>query len=89
VSRPVAHSLRKPKSNLGLSGLHSVGTVTDVASDSDAQVATDGAGGGLRRLGSAEHDTTGLDGVLAFPYHATHGTRHHVVNKTLEESLGR
>ena len=46
----------EPESNLLLGALNAVGAVADVAADSQAVVATDGAGGGGKGVGGAEED---------------------------------
>ena len=42
--------------------------MADVAADVDAEVSADGAGEGVSWVGGTEHDTAGLDGILAFPH---------------------
>jgi len=88
VRGPAAHALGEPQGDLVFCALHSVRAVADVASDLDAQVAADGARGGLGGLGCSEHHTASLDGVLALPNHAAHGAGHHVVDEAAEEALG-
>ena len=48
----------EPQSDFVFGALDRVGTVADVAADLDAEVTTDGAGGGVSGVGGAEHDTT-------------------------------
>lgn len=55
--------------------------------DVDGIVATDSAGSACQGVGSTQHDTTGLDDVLASPDHTDNRTRKHVVDQAREEGL--
>lgn len=79
--------LAEPEGDFGLSALDAVGAVADVATDVDGEVATDGSGGRVERVGGAEKDTAGLDGVLAFEDDADDGAGSHVLDKAGEELL--
>jgi hypothetical protein len=70
--------LLEPEGNLLLSVLDGVGTVADVATDVNGEVATDGARGGGSGVGGTEKGTAGLDGVAALPDHGADGARVHV-----------
>ena len=50
--------------DLALGGLEGVGAVDEVLGEERAEVAADGAGGGLERVGGAHHRADGLPGVL-------------------------
>merc|ERR1719409_845133 len=84
---PLADALGEPKGDLGIGGLDGVGTVADVAADLDAEVAADGAHGGLGGHGGAEHLASLEDDVLALPDHANDRTGGHVVDEAGEEAL--
>eukprot|EP00341_Mesodinium_pulex_P001056 CAMPEP_0116918192 /NCGR_PEP_ID=MMETSP0467-20121206/19620_1 /TAXON_ID=283647 /ORGANISM="Mesodinium pulex, Strain SPMC105" /LENGTH=114 /DNA_ID=CAMNT_0004595485 /DNA_START=207 /DNA_END=551 /DNA_ORIENTATION=- len=62
--------------------------MADVAADVNGEISADGAGGGIRGLGGAEHHAAGLDGSLALPDHAAHRAGAHVVNQATEKALG-
>jgi hypothetical protein len=70
--------LLEPESDLLLGVLDGVGTVADVATDVNGEVATDGAGGRGRGVGGTEEGTAGLDGITALPDHGADGARVHV-----------
>jgi len=52
--------------------------VDDVSADVDAEVASDGAGRRVARVGLAEHDPTGLDNVQTLPDHRKNRPGSHV-----------
>jgi hypothetical protein len=70
--------LLEPESDLLLGVLDGVGTVADVATDVNGEVATDGAGGRGSGVGGTEEGTAGLDGITALPDHGADGARVHV-----------
>ena len=70
-----------------LGALDGVRAVADVAADVDAEVTTDGAGGGVSGVGGAQHDAAGLDGVVALPDHGADRARVHVLDESGEELL--
>jgi hypothetical protein len=70
--------LVEPEGNLLLGVLDRVGAVADVATDVNGKVTTDGSGSRGGRVGGAEEDTAGLDGVTALPDHGADGARVHV-----------
>jgi len=70
--------LLEPEIDLLLGVLDGVGTVADVATDVNGEVATDGAGGGGSGVGGTEEGTAGLDGITALPDHGADGARVHV-----------
>lgn len=80
-SRCDQHSLGEPKGNLLLAVLDRVGAVADVPAHVKGVVTTDGTGGGSERVGGAEHDATGLDGVLALDDDADNGAGKHWVGQ--------
>ena len=51
---PVTHAFREPKSDLLLSVLNRVRSVTDVTSDVNAEVTTDGTAKRISRLGGTK-----------------------------------
>lgn len=64
-----------------------VGTVADVSADGEGKVTSDGTGGGLQGVGSAQDGSTGLDGVQTLPNHTDDGARVHVLDESGEEGL--
>jgi hypothetical protein len=78
----------EPKSDLGVCGLDSVGTVDNVTSNINAEVTADSSGFGVLGLGGTEHLAASLDGVVTFPDHAADGAGDHVLDKSGEELLG-
>lgn len=89
VRLPGVEAFREPHSNFPLSRLNGIRAMADVAANINGEIATNGARGGVRRLGSAEHDTAGLNGSLTLPHDAAHGAGAHIIDKATEESLGR
>ena len=67
-------SLGEPKGNLLVGGLDGVRSVDDVSDDIDAEISSDGSGGGVRRLGGAEHDSSSLNGIVTLPAHSDDGS---------------
>ena len=39
----------------------------------DTEISSDGAGGGVSRVGGSQHHTTSLDSVETLPHHRNHG----------------
>ena len=86
VMSPAAElSLGEPEGDLGVGGLDGIGTVADVATDVNAEVATDGAGVRLEGLGGTEHLAASSDSVVTLPDHGADGARGGVVDETTEE----
>jgi len=73
-------ALFEPESNFLLGILNAVGAVAYVAAYVDRVVATDGAWCCVARVGGAEEDTTGFDGITAFPDHGTDWATQHVLD---------
>jgi len=71
-----------------LRALHRIGTVDDVATDFDAEVAANRTRLGRRRVGGADDLATRLDDILALPNHGDDRTGAHVGHETAEEGLG-
>merc|ERR1719373_1046751 len=67
--------------------LNSVRAVADVTSDLDTEISSDGAGGGVSRVGGSQHHTTSLDSVETLPHHRNHGAAGHVLDEPGEERL--
>ena len=66
-----------------------IAAVDDVPANGDGVVTTNGARGGVARVGGAEDDAAGLDDAFALPNHGDNGgAAGHVVNQALEEGLG-
>ena len=59
----------------------------NTASYLNAEVSPDGAGGGVRGVGGAQHHAAGLDSIETLPDHREHGTAGHVLDKPREEGL--
>lgn len=78
----------EPEGDLLVGGLYRIGAVQDVASDLDAQITPDGAGGRFGGVGGAEHDASGADGVEPLPHHGDYGARAHVLDQPWEEGPG-
>jgi hypothetical protein len=55
----------------------------------DTEISTDGSGCGILWVGLAEHDTSGLDDVQAFPDHGHDGAAGHVLAEAGVERLAR
>ena len=68
-------------------GLDRIGSVADVASDLNAEVAADGAHGTLGGHGGAEHLAALEDDVLSLPNHGADGSAGHVVDEAGKEAL--
>ena len=81
-------SVWEPHGNFSFGRFNSIGSVADVASDVEAKVTTNGTGGTFEGHGFTQHDASGLDGVKAFPHHATDWSRGHVFNESREKFLG-
>ena len=77
----------EPQGNLLLGRFDSVGAVANVTADLDAEVASDGAGLAVSRVGLAQHHTAGLHGVQTLPHHGDDGAAGHVLDKSGEEGL--
>merc|ERR1712021_97885 len=75
----------KPQANLVVGRVDRVRAVADVAPDLDREVAANGAGGGIGRVGGAKHDAARLDDALALPDHCHNWPRVHVVDKSGKE----
>lgn len=58
-----------------------------VLTNIQSKVTTDGTRGTGHGVGLAQHDTTGLDGILTSPDHTNNGTATHVLDQTREERL--
>jgi len=71
-------ALVEPQGNLLLAVLDAVRAVAHVATDVESVVATDGAGGRGKGVGSTEDGAASLDGVTSFPDHSADGARAHV-----------
>ena len=80
-------ALLEPKRDLLLGILNRVRSVTDVATDLNAEITADGAGGRLKGVGSTEHLTSSGNGLLALPNHGNDGSAEHVIAKLGEEGL--
>jgi len=78
----------KPVGNLSLGRLGAVGSVNDVASNLHAQVAADGAGGGVQGVGGAHQHAPALDAIGALPNHGHDGPRGEELHQAAEEGLG-
>jgi hypothetical protein len=78
----------EPQSDFLLGVLNRVGTVTDVTSNFDTEVTTDGTRGRGQGVGLTQHLTTSLDGILTSPDHTDNGARGHVFKQRREERLG-
>lgn len=78
----------EPQRDLFLGRLDRVGSVADVAADLDAEIATNGAGQRIGRIGFAQHDATSLDRVQSLPDHRDHRTTAHVLDQTGEKRTG-
>lgn len=79
----------EPQSDLLVGRFDRIRAVDDVTSDLDAQIATDGAGLGVGRVGGAQHLAAGLDGVQALPDHRHDRAGAHVRDQSGEERTGR
>ena len=84
---PLDESLGEPEGNLVLGGLLGVGAVDEIAADDLAKVATDGARGGVGRLGGAEDLAALCRRVESLPDHRDDGTGGHVVDQPGKEGL--
>jgi hypothetical protein len=82
---PFTDALREPKLNLSVGRFNGVGSVTDVASDFNAKISTDGSGGGVRWHGCTQHLASLEDSVLSLPDHAYNRSRSHVSDETRKE----
>lgn len=80
-------TLLEPKGDLLLGILNRVRSVADVATDLNAEITTDSAGGRLQGVGSTEHLTSSGNGLLALPDHGNDGSAEHVIAKLGEEGL--
>ena len=81
--------ISEPETNLVVGALVGVAAVDDVPANGDGVVTTNGARGGVARVGGAEDDAAGLDDAFALPNHGDNGgAAGHVVNQALEEGLG-
>lgn len=77
--------LSEPQSDLLLGRLDGVGSVDDVASDLDAEVATDGTRQRVGGVGGTEHLAAGLDHIQTLPNHGDDWAGVHVVDQSGEE----
>ncbi len=59
--------------------------MADVSSSDDAEISSDGSGVGLEGISGTEKDSSGSNGVLAFPDHTDNGARKHVLDEVGEE----
>lgn len=75
--------LREPVPDLMHRRLWPVRAVANVAANADSHVTTDGARYGSGGVGRSEEDTTGLNGVLAFPDHGDDGPGREVGDEAL------
>lgn len=64
-----------------------VRSVADVSSDFNAEISSDGSGGGVLWVGGSQKSSSGLDDVLAFPNHGADGSWWHVFDKSWEEGF--
>ena len=78
----------EPEINFFVGRFNGVGSVTDVSSDVNAVVTSDGTWFGIEWLGGTEHFSSGKDGIVTFPDHAADWSRGGVLNESVEESLG-
>jgi len=81
-------TLLEPESNFLLRVLDGVGTVTDIASDIDGEVTTNGTRLGGKRVGGTEEGTSSLDSITTFPNHSADGSASHILDESREEGLG-
>ena len=87
--RPAAEvSFIEPESNFSVGRFDCVRAVADVAANINAEVTTDGAWVGVKRLSGTEHFTASSYSVCTFPDHGADRASDHVINKTTEEALG-
>lgn len=77
----------EPELNLLLGALNGVGAMADVAANREAEVTTDGADGGLQRVGSTEHDAASLNSIETLPDHRNNRARRHVFDQAREKGL--
>ena len=80
-------TLREPEVDLALSGLDGVGTVNDVVAHVAAEVTTNGAGSGLKRLGGAHHLAGNGTDVVTRPDHGDHSRGVHEASEAWVERL--
>jgi len=78
----------EPQCNLLLGGFNSIRSVTDVTSNLNAEVSTDGAWLGVLGVGLAKHDPAGLDNAGSLPDHWDDWSGAHVLDEAAEEWLG-
>ena len=43
-----------------------------ISTNLNTEVSSDGAGGGVSRVGGSQHDTTSLDSIETLPHHGYH-----------------
>lgn len=79
--------ISKPERNLLLCALHRITPMTDVPPHFDCIVATNRSRARRKRVCCAQHVTSLLHYILAFPDHGTDGAAAHVCDETLEERL--
>jgi hypothetical protein len=79
--------LLEPKSNLSLGRLNRVRAVSNVATNINGVITTDGTRGRLKRVGGTKNGTTLLDNILTLPNGGKNGARSHVREQTGEEGL--
>jgi hypothetical protein len=77
--------LSEPKSDLSLGSVDRVGTVDEVASNIDGEVATERTRSGVVGVCGTDELTASNNGTLSFPYHCNDSSRGEVLNKTREE----
>lgn len=77
----------EPQTNFAFSRFNRVRTVTDVTTNFDTEVTTDGTGGTGQGVGFTQHLTTSLDDVLTGPDHTDNGAGGHVFDQGGEETL--
>ena len=80
-------SLLKPKRNFFLGILNRVRSVANVATNLNAEISTDSAGGRLQGVRSTEHLTSSGNSLFALPNHGNDGATEHVITELREEGL--
>jgi len=80
-------TIGEPECNLLLSGFNGVRTVADVTTNRECVVTADSTRSGRERVGSTEHDTTGLYSIETLNDYSNYGPREHVLDEAGEEGL--
>jgi hypothetical protein len=61
--------------------------VANVSTDINAEISSDGSGGGSKRVGLSQHGSALFDGIFSFPDHGNNGSASHILDQTWEKGF--